>query len=133
MTDPLSITAGVVGILNAATHASSLLYKWIKSAKEAPQQAEAAWVEINEIRGILCSLQSLLLGNGLLQQSGASILQVDQLVVTISGCVLTFPELEKLLERVKVENRDILDRIKWINNQSTVAVLIQRLQYRKGR
>ncbi len=130
MSDPLSIAAGIVGVLTAAAQISSLLIKWTKSAKEAPQQPRVIAAEVTELSGILAHLQSFLLGNGCSDES--SLVKVDQLVTILSGCVLTFSELEKLLDEMKVEDFNILDRVKWAKKESAVMSVVQRLQNHKA-
>jgi len=132
MSDPLSIAAGIVGVLTAAAQISSLLIRWTKSAKEAPQQARVIATEVTELSGILAHLQSFLLGNGCSDESRTSLVKVDQLVTILSGCVLTFSELEKLLDEMKVEDFSILDRVKWAKKESAVMSVVQRLQNHKA-
>ena len=77
MTDPLSIAAGVVGTLTAAAQISSVLIKFTKSAKDAPQQARVIITEVSDMSGILSHLQSFLLGNEFSDASRASLLKLD--------------------------------------------------------
>ncbi|KAL9611818.1 MAG: hypothetical protein Q9167_003545 [Letrouitia subvulpina] len=132
MPDPLSVAAGVVGILNAAAHASSILNKFIRSTNGAPQQAQVIITEVNETTAILSQLQGFLLGQESADVSRTSLLKLDQVVSVISGCVLTFSELEKLLDELKTENMDILDRLNWTRKEAEIGDLIQRLQNHKA-
>ncbi|KAL8728644.1 MAG: hypothetical protein Q9166_005259 [cf. Caloplaca sp. 2 TL-2023] len=132
MADPLSITAGVIGILTAAGQVSSLLIEFTKNSKEAPQTARTVLTEVNEISGTLSHLQSFLLGNESLDRSRAQLLQVDQVVTVISGCVLTFSELEKLLDSLKTDEMGIRDCIRWARKEKTIDSLVQRLQNHKS-
>ena len=134
MSDPLSVAAGVAGVVVAASQISSLLIKFTKSTIAAPQQANVVLTEVSDIREILSHLQSFLLGLDLPDRSRASLLKVEMLVTIVSGCVLTFSELEKLLDELKTDNTDnldILDRLKWARKESALAGLIQRLQNHK--
>ncbi len=132
MADPLSIAAGVVGILTAAAQLSSLLIKFTKSVSEAPQQARIIIAELSDTTGILSHLQSFLLGHEFTDRSRTSLLKVDQVVTIVSGCVLTFSELEKLLDDLKVEGMFMLDCLKWARKEPDIARLIQRLQNHKA-
>ena len=132
MADPLSITAGVIGVITAAAQISSLLIKFTRSVKEAPQQARVIITEVSDTSGILSHLQSFLLGNEFLDRSRTSLLKVDQVVTIVSGCVLTFSELEKLLDEMKAENMAVLDCMKWARKESAIMDLIQRLQNHKA-
>ena len=134
MSDPLSVAAGVAGVVTAAAQISSLLIKFTKSTIAAPQQAKVVLMEVSDIGEILSHLQSFLLGLDLPDRSRASLLKVEMLVTIVSGCVLTFSELEKLLDELKTDNTDnfdVLDRLKWARKESALAGLIQRLQNHK--
>lgn len=60
MADPLSIAAGVIGILTAASH---ILIDFTKNSKDAPQTARMVLTEVNKISLTLSHLQSFLPGN----------------------------------------------------------------------
>jgi hypothetical protein len=128
----LRIAAGVIGILTAAAQISSLLINFTRASKDAPHQAQIIVTEVNDTSGILFHLQSFLLGKEFLDRSRTSLLQIDHVVTIVSGCVLTFSELEKLLDELEVENLGVLDRAQWARKETAIAVLIQRLQNHKA-
>lgn len=132
MADPLSLAAGVVGVLTAAAQISSLLIRFTQSSKDAPQTARTVLTEVNDISGILSHLQSFLLGDESPDRSRTQLLQVDQVITIMSGCVLTFSELEQLLDGFQKEGMGLLDRAKWAKKEKAIGNLIQRLQNHKG-
>lgn len=132
MADPLSIAAGVVGVVTAAAHISIILTKFTYSAVLAPKQAHSVLLEVSDISGILSHLQSFLLGPDAPNRSRTSLLKVEKVVAVVSGCVLTFSELEKLLDEMKMGDLDILDRFKWARKESAIVDLIRRLQNHKA-
>ena len=132
MTDPLSIAAGVIGVVTAAAQISSILIKFTKSTVSAPQQAQVVLIEVSDISGILSVLQSFLLGPDSPSQSRTSLLKVENVVTIVSGCVLTFAELEKLIDEMKTGDMDILDRLRWVRKESAIVDLIRRLQNHKA-
>lgn len=132
MSDPLSIAAGVIGVVTAAAQISSILIKFTKSTLAAPQQAQVVLAEVSDIGGILSHLQSYLLGSDFPNRSRASLLKVEKVVTVVSGCVLTFSELENLLDGLKREDLDVLDCLKWAKKESVIVGLIQRLQNHKA-
>ncbi|KAL8847466.1 MAG: hypothetical protein Q9221_007492 [Calogaya cf. arnoldii] len=132
MADPLSIAAGVIGILTAAAQVSSLLIDFTKNSKDAPQTARTVLTEVNEISGTLSHLQSFLLGNETLDRSRTQLLQVDQVITVVSGCVLTFSELEKLFDTLKTDDMGIRDCVRWAKKEKTIGGLVQRLQNHKA-
>lgn len=132
MSDPLSITAGVIGIITAAAQISSLLINFTRQSKRAPRQAVIVLTEVTETSGILSHLQSFLLGTETADQSRTCFLQVDHVITILTGCVATFSELEETLDGLKTEGMDILDRIKWARKESGIIAIIQRLQTHKA-
>ena len=132
MADPLSIAAGVIGVVTAAVQITSLLTKFTKSTIAAPQQAQVVLTEVSDIGGILSHLQSFLLGLDSPDRSRTALLKVEKVVTIVSGCVLTFSELEMLLDELKTENLDVLHCLKWSRKESAIVGLIQRLQNHKA-
>ena len=131
MSDPLSIAAGVVGILTAAAQISTLLINFTKATRNAPSRARHIITEVNDISGTLSHLQSFLLGNEYSDTSRTSLLKADHIVTILSGCVMTFSELEKLLDGLETKDMRILDGMKWARKEKDIAALIQRLQNHK--
>lgn len=132
MSDPLSVAAGVVGVLTAAAQISSRLVRFARTVKAAPEQARVVATEVSDLSGILSHLQSFLLGHEHSHQSRTALLQVDQLVTVVSGCVLTFQELEKLLDDFEIEKMAAMCCARWARKESIVTNLIQRLQNHKS-
>lgn len=132
MSDPLSIATGVVGLITAATQISLILAKFTRSTIAAPHQAQVVLAEVSDVGGILSHLESFLLGPASADRSRTSLLKVEKVVTIVSGCVLTFSELEKLLDDLKTEDLDVLDRVRWARKESAIEGLIQRLQNHKA-
>ena len=132
MADPLSIAAGVVGILNAAAQLSSTLTKFTLSVTGAPVSAREVLREVGDVQTILSQLQGFILGKELSDASRTSMLKVDNVLSILSSCVLTFSELEKLLDDLKARDQDVLDRLKWAKKESTILGHIQKLQSHKA-
>ncbi|KAL8765775.1 MAG: hypothetical protein Q9209_007239 [Squamulea sp. 1 TL-2023] len=132
MADPFSIAAGVGGLVTAAAQISTLLVNFITSSRNAPQTAQVVLIEVRDIEGIISHLQKFLLGTEVVATSSARLLQVDQVVTIMSGCILTFSELEKLLDRLKADGKGILNRIQWARKEKVITNLIQRLQHHKA-
>ena len=131
MSDPLSIAAGVVGLITACTQISSLLFKLTKECRYAPHQARIVLVEVSDTGNILSQLQSFLLSVETLEKSRASLVQVEQVVATLTGCVSTISELEVLLDELKSGPMNILDRLKWAKKAPVMNEMVKRLQSHK--
>lgn len=131
--DPLSVSASVVGLLAAAAKLSSSLILFTKNAKAAPKQAQSVLIEVNDISGILHYVHSFLIGRVAASKSRASMLLVEQVLVTLTGCVLTFSDLEEILTELKIDGTMYtLDRINWARKESKIAGIISRLQNHKS-
>ena len=53
-------------------------------------------------------------------------------MIILSGCVLTFSELEKILDEMKVEDMVMVDCMKWARKEIAIIGPIQRLQNHKA-
>lgn len=107
MTEPLSIAAGIAGVIKAAADISSLL----KRLKDAPQAARTVLAEVDEIGETLKHLRSFLLDKQYFDSSRTQLLQVDHFITIMGGCVFTFSELEKLLDGLRMDSMGLLDRV----------------------
>ena len=132
MPDPLSVAAGVVGILHAAAGISSLLIKFTRATNDAPHQARVIITEVNDTTSILNQLQAFLLGTDVAHTSRTSLLKLDQVINIVSSCVLTFSELENEVDDLETGEMDVLDRIRWVKKEARIASLIQLLQNHKA-
>lgn len=132
MSDPLSVAAGIAGVVTAAAQISSLLINFTKSTIGAPQQVKVVLAEVSDIGGILSHLQSFLFGLDTPERSRTALLKVEKVVTIVGSCVLTFSELEKLLDDLKTENLNLLDSLKWARKESAIVALIQRLHNHKA-
>ena len=132
MSDPLSIAAGVVGILTAAAQISTLLIQFTKASRNAAVQARHVLTEVNDISGILSHLQTFLIGQEYVESSRASLLRIDHIVAIVSGCVMTFSELEKVIDGIKTADLRAIDSIRWARKETEIMTIIQRLQNHKA-
>ena len=130
MPDPLSVGAAVVGLASVSAHIVKKLVKFIKNTKDAPKLAQAILAEVKALQGIIDHSKELILG--IERQPGASLVLVEHVVVILSGCVLTFSEVEQLLESLNTEgDLDLIDCAKWARKESQIASMIGRLQNHK--
>jgi hypothetical protein len=133
--DPLSVTASIVGILTAAAKIGELLHVTISTAKDAPHVLTALACEVKEVQAALSSLQILLTDLSSTPTHRAALIQLDQLIVTLTESVLTFSELETAIapfltpRGTKVPLRT---RLKWTRAESQCAKIVERLQRHKA-
>ena len=100
--DPLSVAASVVGLLVATAKASQVLTTFIHSVKNAPTLAEHVLLEVSSISASLAQVQGYLTGAKSGSQARTKLIMVDQIVVTLTTCVMTFSELESILMSLRL-------------------------------
>ncbi|KAI5779346.1 hypothetical protein EDC01DRAFT_313842 [Geopyxis carbonaria] len=135
MADPLSVAASIVGLLAASAKIASTLYSVSSSAGSASQLLERVRSEILILSGIFGQLQTLVLsanvGDGG-QLSGRSNIEVGELVVTLTACVVTFSELEGLVGVFGEDGNDgkglnMWDRVRWMAREGDVRRIMDDL------
>ena len=109
--DPLSVSASIIGILGAAAKVSSVLIIFVKNTTAAPKIAQTVLADVNGLSTVLSHLQTYLLGTASPTRSRASLILVEQVLVTLAECVTTISELEDVLGTVKYDTvMDTLDK-----------------------
>ena len=110
----------------------SNLLKFVKCAKAAPQHVQVITAELNETQTILVRVQDFLRGNRVAKPSRMALLKLGHVIIVVSGCVVTFSEIEKILDGHGTQEMDILGRMRWARREDEVAGLISRLQNHKA-
>lgn len=127
------MSASIIGILGAAAKVSSVLTTFVRNTKAAPKLAQTVLVDVNGLSTVLSHLQTYLLGTASPTRSRASLILVEQVLVTLADCVTTFSELENVLGSSKHDaEMDTWNRIKWATKESKVADIQRRLQSNKS-
>lgn len=131
--DPLSVSASIIGILGAAATVSSVLTTFVRNTKAAPKLAQTVLADVNGLSTVLGHLQTYLLGSASPTKSRASLILVEQVLVTLAECVTTFSELEDVLGTSKhAAEMDTMNRMRWATKESKVADIQRRLQSNKS-
>lgn len=122
--DPLSVTASIVGLLGATAKVSSL----VKAVKSAPSLMLDVLSEVSDIRMSLYQLQTLF-GSETTFGSRASLLMVEDIIVVFTKAVMTFSELENVMEQFeKDESLRVISRMKLALKEPIISKLLLRLQ-----
>ena len=101
---------------------SSVLITFVKNTKVAPKLAQTVLADVNGLSTVLGHLQTCLLGTTSPSRSRASLILIEQVQVTLVGCVTAFSELEDVLGTSKHDaEMEVLNRIKWATKESKVA------------
>ena len=130
--DPLSVAASIVGLLGAAAKVSSTLNNLIQSAKTAPKTAQRLLTEVIDVSACLSQVQALLLGIKEIPRSHQSLVMVEDIVIVLSNCVMTFSELEEAVDSLKPDLPIPAGRlVKWTLKEQSIGALLLRLQSSK--
>ncbi|KAM0799849.1 hypothetical protein BDR22DRAFT_283020 [Usnea florida] len=130
--DPISAAASVIGLLGAAAKVSEVLFKFIRNVKEAPKLARNVLMEVSDVSACLTQLQRYLQGTLSTSTSQEQLLMVEQLVVTLSTCVLVFSELEETVDSLKpVEPMQPWRLAQWLLKEQAISALMVRMQQSK--
>jgi hypothetical protein len=131
--DPLSVMASVVGLMTAASNVSSVLLAVKSSMKDAPQMVNHVLSEVKEVEISLSAIQKFLMGITSAPRRRIALIQLDQLIATLTEAVLTFSELEAMVTPlVSKSNAPTLERLRWALKEDKVSSIMQRLQRHKS-
>jgi hypothetical protein len=131
--DTLSVAASVVGLLTAAGTISSILSTIKPSINDVPRLMVHVLSEVKEVEISLSAMHKFLTEISSAPIRRIALIQVDQLLVTLTESMLTFSELEAfvkpLAERSEISLRE---RVKWVWKEDVVSDIMQRLQRHKS-
>jgi hypothetical protein len=123
----------IVGLLKTAQHISSAIGNLASRSKSAPKEIQNIKSIIDTIRAVLLQLQKLLLGRAELDRQRASLILVDQVVITLSACVATFSELNVFVRALDSDNKlRLIDRIWWATKTTTIQEHLRKLEMHKS-
>lgn len=133
MVEPLSVAASVVGLVTAAVQMSNILYKMGSTIKDAPVLAQTAAGELNDISLVLAQLQKYIDGRVQASTQRLCLITVEHITATLTGCVITFSELDAILKSVNIDTGlRTWDRALWLLKKDKIASVITRLQNHKS-
>ncbi|KAF2029560.1 hypothetical protein EK21DRAFT_24193, partial [Setomelanomma holmii] len=132
--DPLSITASIVGILAAAAKIVESLHSTISTAKDGPHVLIAIDTEVREMQAALSSLQFLLANLAAAPAHRAAMIQLNQLIITLTDTVLTFSDLDAAIAPfagLRAAKVPAMQRLKWTQAEEKCLKIVERLQRHK--
>lgn len=130
----MEVGASIVSLLSVGATIATAINDFVTSCNNAPLFAQSVLHETLEFSYALSKLQRLVLEPQAisLDQSRTSMLDVNHLSLTLVGCVCTFSQLEKEIQRMRLSGKfGILDRVKWTFIERDVGSIIQRIQNHK--
>jgi hypothetical protein len=130
--EPLSVAASIVGILAAAGKVAEVLGPVVTSLKEPSKTATAIYAEVSSAKIILSALQTLLDDLEQAPRRRRELIQVDQLIATLTDGVLIFNELEPQVSQLGTSTEKWRTRIQWTRKKDVLDSFVSRLQLFKG-
>ena len=135
MTDPLSITASVTGLLSVAGTVCTIISGFISSMSDAPSSARAALAAVEEMRMVLTSVRKVMDSLSQLPTDRKEMIHVRHLVITFREAIHSFSELEAVVSPAAgtADGRGSKwDRVKWVLEEERISRSVQRLEVHKN-
>ncbi|KAH7341164.1 hypothetical protein BKA66DRAFT_544045 [Pyrenochaeta sp. MPI-SDFR-AT-0127] len=124
----LETAAAIIGIMAAAGKVAETLGPVVSAFGDVAKNAAAVLVEVNHMRIILSALHSYLDDLESSPRVRRQLIQVDQLVATLTDGVLLFSELEALVLTLPAARDGVWDRTRYAWNESKFASIKSRMQ-----
>jgi hypothetical protein len=121
----LEAAASIIKIFAAAGKIAETLGPVVSTFQDVTKHTASVLSEVNSSRIILAALQKYLADLSLSPRLRRGLIQVEQLVVTLTDGFLLFSELEELVLRLTDTD---LNRIRWAMNDHKFTTLIARMQ-----
>ena len=96
--EPLSIATAAMGFLKTAQQVSSAIARLRASKKNNSKQIKDVKIAVDILRSVLLQVPLLLLNHGKIDHKRASMILVEEVVVTLIACVMTFSDLVVVLK-----------------------------------
>lgn len=131
--DPLSVAASVAGLLTAAKEVSSAIDKIVKGRKKGSKEMTEIKSTIVTLRSVLLQLQLLLLSRASIDRERASLILVDEVVVTLTACVMIFSDLDGCMKGLESDQQfGLLDSIRWAAKATELKGYLLNLEAQKA-
>jgi hypothetical protein len=134
--DGLSVAASVVGLVQLSAKVIDVISTFISTAAEAPKTARSVLTESKALQAIFHQLQDFIL-NSAEEIDDRESIYVEPLVATLTGCVCSFSELEKVLESLNTKPDGgflfrLWDSAKWALKDVDIGRILGDLQKHKS-
>jgi hypothetical protein len=127
--DPLSVLASVTGLLAAVGSVLSKLTAIKSTLQDAPRFVDQILSEVGDLKTSLSAMHQLLGRLGSARQGRLALIQIDQLVATLTEAVRTFSDLEiKIASFAISPNLSLVERVKLAWNEDDIILVVERLR-----
>jgi hypothetical protein len=124
----LEVAAAIIGILAAAGKVAEVLAPVITAYGDSVRNAAIMHSEISNARFTLVSLHALFDNLSEAPQRRRKLIQVDQLIISLTDGVLLFSELEAFVTGLDCPSKSMSARIIWAWKDDQMALLVSRMQ-----
>ncbi|KAI1325913.1 hypothetical protein F5Y16DRAFT_376692 [Xylariaceae sp. FL0255] len=128
--DPLSLSASIAGLLGAAGQLCSIL-QFLSSTLNSPSVIRDCRQEITHVEIALRSLGRYLQRLDAINTQRSMLIQLDDLIVTLSDGMMVFSEFENFLTRLETGARARVV-IAWVKYSKDIEEHLARIQRLKG-
>ncbi|KAL4804646.1 hypothetical protein BDV18DRAFT_161741 [Aspergillus unguis] len=98
MTDPLSVSASVAGLISICAGSTKLVFRFVTSIVDAPKEVRATIASLNGLNIALCQIQNLLLD--LTYSTETEVDDLESLEQSVESCVGFFSVVDRDLQSV---------------------------------
>ncbi|PTD06084.1 hypothetical protein HYE67_007923 [Fusarium culmorum] len=134
MSDPLSISASIAGLISLSTVVYQTLTNFADKVDRAPKSAQDILHAVTEMRLALVSMSDLVDRFSRISARRKVMVQLDHLVISLSRAVMTFTDLELFLSdwpEISSMQSSAWRRIRWAMKEDKATHLIKRLSENK--
>lgn len=135
MADPLSVAASIAGLLTAAQLVSAGIGRVVSSKKSGLREIRDIKTTVDTLRSVLSQLQLLLLSRASIDPRRASLIMVDEVVATLTACVMTFSDLDGCVKGLgsgeELNNLNWVGGVKWLSKSTELKGYLQNLEAHK--
>ena len=129
----MSVAGGLAGLVVTTAQVSRALTDLIQVSRHAPRECSKIRDQCDDVHRILGQLQQFLLGRTQAPRQRTSLLMLDQVMATLSGCVTTFLETQKYTQGLTAEaEMGLLDRVRWAAREQKLKKILGELEIRKS-
>ncbi|CAJ0544356.1 Ff.00g035750.m01.CDS01 [Fusarium sp. VM40] len=130
MSDPLSISASIAGLISLSTVVYQTLSNFADKVDKAPKSAKEILYAVAEMRLALLSMSGLVDKFSRISARRKAMVQLDHLVISLSRAVMTFTDLELFLSdwpEISSMQSSAWRRIRWAMKEDKATHLLKRL------
>jgi hypothetical protein len=129
----MEAAASIIGLVAIGLKVYVTLEGFVSTCKDAPEIAKVTRDEVRDFWYALHRLRPFVERTADITPLGAAATDAPQLSLTLGSCMITFSEVEKLLDRLlpKAE-MNYIGRIRWTVSGAGLTQLIKRIQQHKN-